>query len=127
MELKFYHCKKCGKIIAIVKDSFMPTICCGQEMEELKPNTSDGSFEKHVPVIKVIGNTVSVAVGSKKHPMDKEHYIEWILLQTDQGFQQKFLKPYEEPKFDFAVIQGEKIEAAYEFCNVHGLFLKNNS
>lgn len=83
MQLKFYFCRHCGKIVAIVKDSGTPTVCCGEEMQALVPGTSDGASEKHIPVIKVSGNTVSVTVGSKLHPSESEHYIEWILLQTD--------------------------------------------
>ena len=66
MELKFYYCKYCGKIIAIVRDGGTPTICCGEAMSELIPSQSDGSLEKHVPVIKVKGNHVSVTVGTDR-------------------------------------------------------------
>ena len=98
MQLKFYFCRHCGKIIAIVKDSGTPTVCCGEEMQVLVPGTSDGASEKHIPVIKVSGNTVSVTIGSKLHPSESEHYIEWILLQTDKGVQQKWLKPGNTPR-----------------------------
>ena len=53
MELKFYRCKVCGKIIAIVKDTGVPTICCGEEMEQIIPGTTDAAVEKHVPVVTV--------------------------------------------------------------------------
>lgn len=122
MKLRFFYCKHCGKIIAIVKESMIPTICCGQEMEELVANVTDGAMEKHVPLIRVNGNKVTVTVGSKNHPMDEDHYIEWILLQTNNGIQQKWLKPGDLPKYDFAVIEGERIEAAFEYCNIHGLW-----
>lgn len=122
MQLKFYYCKKCGKIISIIKDSGTPTICCGEEMQELVPGTSDGASEKHVPVIKVEGNTVSVTVGSQLHPSVPEHYIEWILLQTDKGIQKKLLAPGNRPSADFAVMSGERVEAAYEYCNLHKLW-----
>lgn len=91
-------------------------------MEELVPGTSDGAAEKHIPVIKITGNTVSVTVGSKIHPSAAEHYIEWILLQTDQGVQQKWLAPGNSPQVDFAVMTGERVEAAYEYCNIHKLW-----
>lgn len=122
MQLKFYFCRHCGKIVAMVKDTQVPTICCGEEMRELIPGTSDGIAEKHVPVIKVTGNTVTVTVGSKIHPSETEHYIEWILLQTDKGLQQKWLSPGNAPQVDFAVMTGERVEAAYEFCNIHRLW-----
>lgn len=122
MQLKFYFCRHCGKIVAMVKDSQVPTVCCGEEMRELIPGTADGIAEKHVPVIKVTGNTVTVTVGSKIHPSETEHYIEWILLQTDKGLQQKWLSPGNAPQVDFAVMTGERVEAAYEFCNIHRLW-----
>ena len=78
MEMKFYICSKCGKIVAIVKDTGVPVFCCGQPMEEIIPGTSDASTEKHVPVYKVEGNKIHVRVGSADHPMVPEHYIEWV-------------------------------------------------
>lgn len=122
MELKFYYCRHCGKVIVIVKDSGMPTICCGEEMQVLELSVTDGAFEKHIPVIKKLGNKVCVAVGSIPHPSLEEHYIEWILLQTDRGIQKKYLKPGQEPKAHFLLVPGEKITAAYEYCNLHKLW-----
>ncbi len=125
MQLKFFVCRHCGKIIAIVKDSGVPTICCGEAMEELVPGVTDGALEKHVPVIRVNGNTVTVTVGSKLHPTLAEHYIEWILLQTDKGIQQKWLGPGDKPEVDFAILMGERVQAAYEYCNIHKLWRTN--
>ena len=31
MEQKFYKCAHCGKIIAVVKETGVPVMCCGQE------------------------------------------------------------------------------------------------
>ena len=87
MEQKFYKCAHCGKIIAVVKETGVPVMCCGQKMVELVPNTTDAAQEKHVPVVEVNGNIVTVTVGSVLHPMQPEHYIEWISLHTKQGNQ----------------------------------------
>ena len=38
MEVKFYYCKHCGKIIVVVKDSGVPTVCCGENMTEMIPD-----------------------------------------------------------------------------------------
>ena len=35
MEIKFYYCKHCGKIIVVVKDSGVATVCCGEDMVEI--------------------------------------------------------------------------------------------
>lgn len=122
MEVKFFYCKHCGKIIVIVKDSVAPTICCGEEMLELVPGTTDAAVEKHVPVVNVEGNKVTVCVGSVAHPMLPEHFIEWIVLVTDKGIQKKKLTPGSEPKAEFALLDGEKVVSAYEFCNLHKLW-----
>ena len=88
--------------------------------EELTPNTTDGAYEKHVPVIEQQGDHVMVKVGSVPHPMLDVHWIEWIILETASGFQRKDLKPGEAPEAEFAVT--EPVVAAYEYCNLHGLW-----
>ena len=122
MELKFYRCKICGKIIAVVKDTGVPTICCGQEMEQIIPGTTDASVEKHFPVITVNGNEIEVKVGSVDHPMAPEHYIEWIALSTKQGNQRKCLKPGDAPVAKFALVAGDEVVKAYAYCNLHSLW-----
>ena len=122
MELKFYYCKHCGKVIVILKNTPVPTICCGEPMVELIPGVTDAATEKHVPVISIEKNVVTVSVGEVAHPMQEEHLIEWILLKTNKGIQQKWLKPGDEPKATFVLAEGEKVEAAYEYCNLHKLW-----
>ena len=122
MELKFFRCNHCGNIIVKIKDSSVPVVCCGENMQELVPGTTDAAVEKHLPVYKVTGSSVSVTVGSVLHPMLPEHSINWICLQTNKGFQLKYLNPGEEPKAVFALADGEKVEAVYEYCNLHGLW-----
>lgn len=124
MEQKFYRCSVCGNIIAKVKDTGVPVMCCGKKMEEMIPGTSDGAAEKHVPVYTVEGNLVTVKVGEVEHPMVDNHYIEWVSLQTKQGNQRKFLKPGEKPEVVFAIVEGDEVEAVYEYCNLHGLWKK---
>ena len=93
----------------------------GSVGEEITPNTTDGAYEKHVPVIEQQGDHVTVIVGSVPHPMLDVHYIEWILLETATGYQKHDLKPGMEPKAEFAVT--EPVIAAYEYCNLHGLWV----
>lgn len=122
MNMKFYRCKLCGQIIAIVKDTELPVICCGEEMEEIIPGTVDASLEAHVPVYEVKDNKVTVCVGSRPHPMLPEHYIEWVSIQTKFGNQRKELKPGDEPKVCFALCEGDEVQAVYAFCNKHMLW-----
>ena len=89
--------------------------------KELVANTVDAAFEKHVPVIEVAGDTVTVKVGSVEHPMLDAHYIEWICLLTETGMQMKWLKPGMKPEAVFKTT--DKPIAAYEYCNLHGLWM----
>lgn len=122
MEMKFFRCKHCGQIVGIVKNTNVPIICCGEKMIELIPNTSDGAFDKHIPVVEVDGNKVTVKVGSNKHPMVEEHYIEWIAIQTESLNQRKKLNPGEEPIAEFYIDPKDKVLKVYAYCNIHGLY-----
>ena len=118
--MKIYRCEKCKKIMIELQGSACPTMCCGEEMVELVPNTTDAATEKHVPVVTREGNKLSVSVGSVDHPMLEEHYIQFIALETESGFRIEYLKPGQEPKADFYA--EEKAIAVYEYCNLHGLW-----
>ncbi len=122
MEMKFYRCKKCGQIVAIVEKKACPIMCCGEAMEEIIPGTTDAAVEKHVPVYEVKDNKVYVTVGEVAHPMLAEHYIEWVAIQTKNGNQRKALKPEEEPKAVFAILEDDEVLAVYAYCNLHGLW-----
>ena len=120
-ETKFYVCEKCGNLVGMINASGVPMMCCGQKMTAINPNTVEASVEKHLPVVSVDGDIVSVEVGSVAHPMAEEHYIAWIYLQTDKGGQRKCLNPGEEPKVSFS-LNGENAVAVYAYCNLHGLW-----
>ena len=120
--MKFYRCDHCGNIVTFVHSAGVPVMCCGQKMTELVPGTTDGAVEKHVPVVNVEGNQVRVQVGSVEHPMLEEHYIQFIAIETQQGSQIKHLKPGEKPQAVFALAEGDQLVAAYEYCNLHGLW-----
>ena len=120
--MKFYYCKHCGNVIAYTVDSGVKVVCCGDEMQELIAGTVDASKEKHIPVISREGNVVTVKVGSVAHPMTKEHHIAWIALETRHGNQRVELDPLGQPEAKFALLEGDEVVAAYEYCNLHGLW-----
>ena len=121
--LEFFRCKHCGQIIKKVKDTKVPVVCCGEKMELVSPNTTDAALEKHVPVVEVSGNKVVVTVGSTLHPMVEEHYIEWVILETNQGSYKMKLNPNDKPVAIFNLREGEEVLHAYEYCNLHGLWM----
>ena len=122
MKQKFYICEHCGNIIAMIRDQGVPVFCCGEEMRQIKPGTTEASQEKHIPVYEVKDRLVYVTVGSKEHPMTREHFIEWICLETERGIQYAHLNPEDPPKAEFALCQGDQVRAVYAFCNQHDLW-----
>lgn len=122
MDMVFYRCPICGQIVAIVKKTGVPLVCCGKSMQEIVPGTTDASVEKHVPVYEVKDGKVSVKVGSVAHPMTEEHYIEWVSLKTKFGNQRKALKPGDAPEVSFLIEKDDEVEAVYAYCNLHSLW-----
>ena len=96
--------------------------CNGAPMKQLTANTTDAAQEKHVPVVEVDGKKVSVKVGSVAHPMTDAHLIQWIYLQTKKGGQYKILTPNDSATATFIVADDDEPIAAYEYCNLHGLW-----
>ncbi|MDO5328887.1 MAG: desulfoferrodoxin family protein [Coriobacteriia bacterium] len=120
--MKFFKCAKCGQIVAMVKETGVPIICCGQPMDEIVANTVDAAVEKHVPVYRVEGNKVVVNIGEADHPMLDEHYIEWVAIQTKLGGQRKTLAPGDKPNCCFRLCDNDELVAVYCYCNLHGLW-----
>lgn len=122
MDLRFYHCNVCGKVVTVLSETGIPTVCCGQTMQEMVPNRKDASFEKHVPVFSVTDSAVSVRIGSEPHPMTEEHHIAWIGVRTGCGFQFAALRLGDRPEAVFALRPEERVETVYACCNLHGLW-----
>ena len=122
MSAQFYICRHCGNIIEKVEDKKVPVVCCGEKMEKLVPNTVEASAEKHLPVVSLKDNTVTVSVGSVNHPMTEEHLIQWVQLVTDKGSQRKFMSPDDAPVVTFELSDEKPLEV-YAWCNLHGLWM----
>ena len=120
MATKFYKCSHCGNVIVKLVDSKVPVVCCGEKMEELVANTVDASAEKHVPVVTFLDNNrIKVEVGSVAHPMQPEHHIAFIYVETQRGGIHVNLKDSPEA---IIALGDEKPLAVYEYCNLHGLW-----
>ena len=123
--MKFYRCKKCGQIVGMVKDTGVPMICCGSEMEAMTPYSNDnGLGEKHVPVYKLKRGQLEVNIGSIPHPMISDHYIEWVAIVTNKGNQRKCLKPGDAPIVKFFLDKDETPREIFVYCNLHSLWVK---
>ena len=115
-----YKCSVCGNIVVVVHASEGELVCCKKPMELMKENTVDASREKHVPVIEKTEKAVKVKLGSVPHPMEENHYIEWIEVIADGRSYRKFLSPGDAPEADFEITAQDIKARAY--CNVHGLW-----
>jgi superoxide reductase len=113
-----YKCEVCGNIVEVLHAGPAALNCCGQEMTLMTENTVDAAVEKHVPVIEVGADNITVKVGSVAHPMQDDHYIEWIELVADGKVYRQNLQPGEAPEATFPVI-AQKVTAR-EYCNLHG-------
>lgn len=115
-----YRCAVCGNIVDVKHAGAGELVCCGQPMSLLTANTQDAATEKHVPVVTRTAEGITVAVGEVLHPMEEDHYIEWITLVTDNKTRTVYLAPGDAPKAVFATT-AEKV-TVYEYCNLHGLW-----
>lgn len=117
---EIYKCSVCGNIVEILHTGKGELVCCKQPMDLMKENTVDASREKHVPVIQQDGGNITVKVGSVPHPMEKEHYIEWIEVISGSQGQRVFTEPGQKAEVQFNAAGEEIVVRAY--CNLHGLW-----
>ena len=117
-----YRCSVCGNIVDVLHEGAGTLVCCGQDMEMLQEKEQDQGLEKHVPQIKIEGDTATVTVGDILHPMEDSHYIQFIQLIVDGDTQTKYLLPSQQPITQFKLLKEYKNITAREYCNLHGLW-----
>ncbi len=118
-ELKLKRCKKCNALVEVLEDCNCEgcgIICCEEKMEEVKANSVDAAFEKHVPTYEKVGDVMNIKVN---HVMEEDHYIEWILVLTEKEEKKLILKPNDTPEM---TVPYEKGALIYAYCNKHGLW-----
>ena len=123
--IKFYKCMHCGNIVMFLNASGVIPNCCGDPMTEMVPNGKDGAGEKHVPVVLVNDKRVIVTIGQTAHPMTSDHHIDWIALETNKGLHITYPSLMDgKAEAEYTLANGERVIAAYEHCNIHGLWIK---
>ena len=95
--LQVYKCEVCGNIVEVVHSGAGELVCCGEPMKLQVEKTADKATEKHVPVVEKTAKGYKVTVGTTLHPMEEDHYIEWIELVADGAAYRQFLKPGDPP------------------------------
>ena len=120
--MKLYRCLKCEEVI-VVRNDDKKLKCCDEEMVELIPNSNDGDKNTHVPLVRRIGNLVTITVGKEPHPMVDVHHLDFVLLVTDKGTYYRKLELESVPLVDFLILNDENIICAYAYCNNHELWM----
>ncbi len=117
-----YKCEICGNIITVLHSGSGQLVCCNEPMILLEEKTQDPEKgEKHVPIITKTENGILIKVGAIEHPMEQEHYIEFIQIIMGGKIYTKFLNPGDKPEAEFCITELENI-IAREYCNLHGLW-----
>lgn len=119
---QLYKCEVCGNITEVMHESGGTLACCNQSMSLLEENTTDAAVEKHIPVVEKIENGYKITVGEVEHPMNDDHYIEWIELIGEDKVYIKYLNPGEKPEAIFYT--NTEIINARAYCNLHGNWKK---
>lgn len=117
---EIYKCEICGNIVEVLHAGNGELVCCGQPMALLDPKSEDEGQEKHVPVIEKTEDGIMVKVGSIQHPMEEEHYIEFIEVMAGEQIFRKLLNPGAVPEAEFKGL--DETVTAREHCTIHGLW-----
>ncbi len=128
---EIYKCNVCGNIVEVLHVGVGELVCCNESMQLMSEKNRDEGEEKHVPVVEKLPANVCqgkdgfrVRVGEDKHPSTKDHYIEWIEINTTDGKSgKKFLNPEEDPEVDFYT--RKEVKSIRSYCNIHGLWKKD--
>ncbi len=126
---EIYKCQVCENITEVIHEGVGELVCCEKPMEVMEAKKEDKGGEKHVPVIEKLPGKVcdgkdgfKVKVGEANHPMEEEHFIEWIEINTVDGKSgKKFLTPNSDPEVIFQTRKEVKSVRAY--CNIHDLWI----
>ena len=118
--MEIYKCELCGIVLEVFDGGDGELVCCNEPMQLLEENTVDAAREKHVPVVEAADGGLKVTVGSVAHPMDDDHYIQWIEVASGDNVCRKHLNPGEAPEATFPC--GDEGATVRELCNLHGLW-----
>lgn len=123
---EIYKCEICGNIVEVLHNGRGTLVCCGQPMTKIgeKISESETGQEKHLPQVEKMEHGTLIKVGSIPHPMETDHFIEWIqAFKKDGKAVRIMLKPGDLPQAHI----GWSIEDLVEvraYCNKHGLWVK---
>lgn len=116
---KILKCDDCGSIIQVLADGDEKV--CSDHMLEFPVQTEGEKSPKHKPVVEIDGDKVTVKVGEAAHPMDDDHYIQFVIVEAGAEQYAKCFKPGDVAEATFTVNSADDVKAL-AFCNLHGLW-----
>ncbi len=116
-----YKCNICGNMTEVIHVGGGELVCCGAAMELQVERNDEERYEKHNPIVERVEGGIIVTVGSMPHPMESEHYIEWIEVITEHRTYRKNLEPGGVPEAEF-FFEAEHFEVR-AYCNLHGMWV----
>lgn len=113
---RIYVCPMCGNIITAAGEAVIS--CCGIVLPALE---AEEASEKCPFPLKVeeVEDEYFVSI---EHPMEKEHYISFMLSANDSRIELKKLYPEGAAEARFKIRDTKDI---YYYCNKHGLYVKH--
>lgn len=118
-EVSLYKNEADGKVLLDLDES--SSYVRLQGLERLRANADWEEAKNHTIQVLQQDNRVVVRVGNPLHETDPEHYIQWVLLQTEVGISYRHLFPGSPPEVYFSESINE-VKGMYAFCNKHGLW-----
>lgn len=117
----FVKCDKCGSILGMFVKGEGEV--CSPDILKIPVQTEGEKSPKHKPVVEIYGDNLTVKVGEAAHPMDDDHYIQFVAVEAGSELYAKCFKPGEAAEATFTVGADKAADAvAYAFCNLHGLW-----
>ena len=119
-ELNLKKCPSCGALVKVINDCHCPCgiACCDTKMVDIKANSTDASFEKHIPTYEIKDHNLIVKVN---HVMEEEHLINWVMFLTETNETTIYFEPGKPAEAIFPYEKG----ILYAYCNKHGLWQCN--
>ncbi len=119
-ELILKKCNSCNALVKVIQDCHCPCdiSCCDEKMTIMEVNSTDASFEKHVPTYEIKDNNLIVKVN---HVMEEKHLIKWLMFLTENKETTVYFKPGKPAEAIFPYEKG----TLYAYCNEHGLWKCN--
>ena len=112
-KMHFYICPNCGNMITAMTDTNIT--CCGKKLKALQPQKAAENQRLNVEKIE---NDFYITT---RHPMEKEHYIQFIALLTGDSIMIRKQYPEWELQVRIPIFAHGKL---LWYCNKHGLFYR---